>query len=165
MKRRPVRGKLTGSGSSGWEKQIVHPLSAKETASAAGQWLRLAGQLMLALHRCGRSADALSVYEATRQALDEQLGVDPGDALTALSRAVHRDDPALAAPGPASLPAATSSFVGRRRELAEAGELLAASRLLTLWTGRRWEDPARAGARASVSCRPSRGRRLRRPRP
>ena len=93
---------------------------------------RLAGQLMLALHRCDRSADALAVYGATCRVLDDQLGVDPSDALTQLSRAIHRGDPTLAAPGPSLLPSPLSRFIGRRDELARAGELLATARLLTL---------------------------------
>ena len=93
---------------------------------------RLAGQLMLALHRCGRSADALSVFAATSRFLDHQLGVDPGDALTELSKAIHRDDPTLAAPGPALLPAPLTKFIGRGEELVRGEELLKSARLLTL---------------------------------
>jgi predicted ATPase/DNA-binding SARP family transcriptional activator len=93
---------------------------------------RMAGQLMLALHRCERSADALAVYAATCRILDDQLGVDPGDALTQLNRAIHRGDPTLAAPGPPQLPTPASRFIGRRKELARASELLATARLLTL---------------------------------
>jgi predicted ATPase/DNA-binding SARP family transcriptional activator len=93
---------------------------------------RVAGQLMLALHRSDRSADALAVYAATCRVLDDQLGVDPGDALVQLSRAIHRGDPTLAPPGPSLLPSPLSNFIGRRDELARAGELLAGARLLTL---------------------------------
>ncbi len=93
---------------------------------------RLAGQLMLALHRCDRSADALAVYAATCQVLDDRLGVDPGEALTQLSRAIHRGDPTLAPVGPSLLPSPLSRFIGRRDELARASVLLATSRLLTL---------------------------------
>ena len=82
---------------------------------------RVAGQLMLSLHRCGRSADALAVYAETCRVLDRRLGVDPGDALTQLCRAIHRDDPTLSAPGPAALPTPLSRFIGRRDELAQAG--------------------------------------------
>ena len=93
---------------------------------------RTAGQLMLALHRSDRSADALAVYAVTSRILDDHLGVDPGDALTQLNRAIHRGDPTLAAPGPALLPSPPSRFIGRHRELARVGELLATARLLTL---------------------------------
>ncbi|MDQ6747943.1 MAG: tetratricopeptide repeat protein, partial [Candidatus Dormibacteraeota bacterium] len=93
---------------------------------------RLAGQLMLSLHRCGRDADALAVYAATCRVLDDQLAVDPGDALTQLSRAIHRGDPTLEAPGPPLLPSPPGRFIGRRAELTRAGELLAGARMLTL---------------------------------
>ena len=93
---------------------------------------RLAGQLMLALHRAGRSAEALDAFRALAAAFDRRLGVDPSDALVALERAIRRDDPTLAAPLPVSLPAAASRFIGRERELAEAGALLGRTRLLTL---------------------------------
>jgi len=96
---------------------------------------RVAGQLMLALHRCDRSADALAVYAATCRVLEDLLGVDPGDALMQLSRAIHRGDPTLAPPGPSFLPAPLSRFIGRRDELARAGEILATTRLLTLSGG------------------------------
>jgi predicted ATPase len=87
---------------------------------------------MLALHRCGRSADALTIYEAICRALDDQLGVDPGEALTALSKAIYRGDPTLATPSSSSLPTSASRFVGRGMELAKTGTLLATCRLLTL---------------------------------
>jgi YVTN family beta-propeller protein len=56
---------------------------------------RLAGQLMLALYRCGRQADALAAYAAARHALAEQLGLEPGPELQALQTAVLSHDPAL----------------------------------------------------------------------
>jgi YVTN family beta-propeller protein len=60
-------------------------------------------QLMLALYRCGRQAEALESYGDTRRRLIEDLGLEPGPALRELHEAVLRQDPALlspAAPGP-----------------------------------------------------------------
>jgi predicted ATPase/DNA-binding SARP family transcriptional activator len=93
---------------------------------------RLAGQLMLALHRAGRSADAISALARVRRALKEQLGAGVGTGLLALEEAIRRDDPTLAAPPPVFLPSPPGRFIGRRRELAETRDLLLRTRLLTL---------------------------------
>jgi predicted ATPase/DNA-binding SARP family transcriptional activator len=93
---------------------------------------RLAGQLMLALHRAGRSADALAVFRQVRRALDHELGVGPGADLVALDQAIRRDDPTLGAPPPVSLPSPPGRFVGRERELAETADRLGRTSLLTL---------------------------------
>ncbi|WP_017624704.1 AfsR/SARP family transcriptional regulator [Nocardiopsis chromatogenes] len=61
---------------------------------------RLRAWLMLALHRSGRSAEALEVYRAGRGLLVEQLGTEPGRELRELEQGVLRDDPSLAAPAP-----------------------------------------------------------------
>ena len=53
-------------------------------------------QLMLALYRDGRQADALARYRDSRQTLDEQFGIEPGAELRALEQAILRHDPALA---------------------------------------------------------------------
>lgn len=59
---------------------------------------RLRGQLMLALHRSGRQAEALDVYRAGRQLLADELGLEPGEELRQLERAILAGDPALLAP-------------------------------------------------------------------
>ncbi|WNV82684.1 AfsR/SARP family transcriptional regulator [Umezawaea sp. Da 62-37] len=56
---------------------------------------RLLKQLMLALYRCGRQAEALSVYDTARRRLAESLGLDPLPGLRELHRAVLRQDRAL----------------------------------------------------------------------
>jgi DNA-binding SARP family transcriptional activator/CheY-like chemotaxis protein len=53
-------------------------------------------QLMLALYRSGRQADALAVYRAGRRVLHDELGLEPGAPLQALEQAVLRHDPDLA---------------------------------------------------------------------
>jgi DNA-binding SARP family transcriptional activator len=57
---------------------------------------RLRGQLMLALYRCGRQADALHVLQSGRQRLVEELGLAPGPALQELERQILNQDPSLA---------------------------------------------------------------------
>jgi YVTN family beta-propeller protein len=59
---------------------------------------RFRGQLMLALYRSGRKAEALRIYDDGRRALAEELGLEPSESLQQLQRALLRDDPALAAP-------------------------------------------------------------------
>ena len=56
---------------------------------------RLRAQLMVALYRSGRQAEALRVYHETREILVEELGLEPGRALQRLERAVLVQDPAL----------------------------------------------------------------------
>ncbi|MBF9129618.1 winged helix-turn-helix domain-containing protein [Plantactinospora sp. S1510] len=92
---------------------------------------RLAGQLLLALYRSGRQADALDHYARLRRHLADTLGVDPGPELRQLHLRMLHTDPGLtnpagvvrAAPGPAEsepprphqLPPTVADFTGRRR--------------------------------------------------
>lgn len=96
---------------------------------------RLSGLLMTALHRCGRTDEALAHYSAVRQRLRDSQGIEPGAELRELQRRVLEQDaslfpadeppmPAPAAPENVSperrdnLPRAARDFVGRRGELA-----------------------------------------------
>jgi DNA-binding SARP family transcriptional activator len=88
---------------------------------------RLVGQLMLALYRAGRQADALSTYQRLRVDLAEQLGTDPNPSLQQLHQQILTADPGLAPPGrpaeamaatPRQLPLAPAGFAGRANELA-----------------------------------------------
>ncbi len=113
---------------------------------------RVRAQLMLALYRCGRQADALAVYQSARRELVEELGLEPSPSLRELEQSILRQDPALE-PAPLArhpladqpidvsprvleprhnLPARASSFVGRERELRVLQGLLSHTRALTL---------------------------------
>ena len=56
---------------------------------------RLRAQLMLALYRSGRQAEALETFQEARSALVDELGIDPGRALRELERAILQQDPTL----------------------------------------------------------------------
>ena len=56
---------------------------------------RLRGQLMLALYRSGRQAEALAAYQSARSTLVDELGIEPGSALQEVERAILRQDRAL----------------------------------------------------------------------
>lgn len=65
---------------------------------------RLVRQLMLALHRGGRTAEALTVYREARRRLVTELGIEPGAELRDLEGLILRGDPRLAGPPPATAP-------------------------------------------------------------
>lgn len=102
---------------------------------------RLRAQLMIALHRSGRTADALASARDLRKLLADQQGLDPGSAIADLEQRLLRAERSLdfpvaagtarlsqhpsglvaamasASPLPAELPVAPASFVGRAKEL------------------------------------------------
>ncbi|HET9674846.1 MAG TPA: BTAD domain-containing putative transcriptional regulator [Gaiellaceae bacterium] len=76
---------------------------------------RLRGQLMLALYRSGRQADALEAYGAARTALIEELGMEPGSQLQDLQRAILRQDADIAGPA-AAVPEAPDARMEEARK-------------------------------------------------
>ena len=72
-------------------------------------------QLMLALYRGGRQADALAAYQRLRRTLDEELGIDPSQALRDLEVAILRQDPSSGRASPPRSPAAAAGPVRRWR--------------------------------------------------
>ena len=114
---------------------------------------RLRAQLMVALYRSGRQADALAAYQDFRRLLADGLGLDPSPDLREIERRILRQDPALLAATPprgaelasaapahsppaalthTNLPVPPTPLIGREQELEEAGRLLRAHRLVTL---------------------------------
>ena len=90
------------------EKRIDADLACGRHAELIGEleslvaqhplWERLRSQLMLALYRSGRQADALAAYRKARRELSEGLGLEPGEELRALEQAILRHDPSLDLP-------------------------------------------------------------------
>ncbi|XVV12348.1 BTAD domain-containing putative transcriptional regulator [Actinoplanes sp. CA-131856] len=87
-----------------------------ELAVAVDRWPlqeRLSGQLMLALHRAGRTAEALAEYQRVRLALRDELGLDPGPELRDLHAEILKGAPRRAATLVRCLPRTVGDFVGR----------------------------------------------------
>ncbi len=92
---------------------------------------RLRGQLMLALYRCDRTAEALHVYREARRTMIDELGIEPGERLRQLEQAILTADPSLDPPAkparldpdrrqvPGMLPADIADFTGRSEEIDE----------------------------------------------
>jgi DNA-binding SARP family transcriptional activator len=75
---------------------------------------RLRGQLMLALYRSDRQAEALHVYQEGRLALAQEVGLEPSQGLQRLERRILEQDPVLAGPGRRERPR-IGRAVSRRR--------------------------------------------------
>jgi DNA-binding SARP family transcriptional activator len=87
---------------------------------------RLRGQLILALYRSGRQAEALEVYRETRRVLADELGLEPSPELRELERAILQQDPALTPPTRTAERAEVwRRSPGRRRRLFGAAAALA----------------------------------------
>jgi DNA-binding SARP family transcriptional activator len=108
----------------GHHSELIAELAA--TVSAHPLRERLAGQLMLALYRCNRQADALRTYQALRERLADELGSDPCADLRGLHATILRGEPMsplenladAADLRPAQLPASVGHFTGRDTEVA-----------------------------------------------
>jgi DNA-binding SARP family transcriptional activator len=100
---------------------------------------RFRAQLMLALYRSGRQADALETLRTGRQLLRSELGLDPGEELSRLERSILTRDPQLdlpdgrqpagpgkseALPVPRQLPRTIADFAGREEILGDMAAVL-----------------------------------------
>ncbi|WP_283137936.1 AfsR/SARP family transcriptional regulator [Rhizohabitans arisaemae] len=113
--------------------QLVAELAALVGHHPANE--RLRGQYMTALYRLGRQSDALASFREGRQALVEELGVDPGPELTSLYHAILRGDQVLLAPPsdrtvrvtvPTQLPLVPADFTGRTQQTSALATALTA---------------------------------------
>ncbi|MET0324813.1 MAG: BTAD domain-containing putative transcriptional regulator, partial [Ilumatobacteraceae bacterium] len=129
--------------------ELVVP-ELEEAVTAEPLRERLWAQLMLALYRSGRQADALRAYNRARRALVEEVGVEPGAPLRDLEQRILTQDPGLELDTPTQPVRASvagvsvaptyvgnvkhelSSFVGRAAELATLRELVATRRLVSI---------------------------------
>jgi len=115
--------------------EVISDLDALVTTHPLRE--QIAGQLMRALAASGRTADALAVYDRLREALADELGVDPGPQLQALQLAVLRGE-INPVPTPSTgrrhsnLRSSLTSFIGRDKEVARVAELLENGRLVTI---------------------------------
>ncbi|MBV8712886.1 MAG: winged helix-turn-helix domain-containing protein, partial [Solirubrobacterales bacterium] len=119
----------------GEHREVVSALHAALEENPVRE--RLWGQLMLALYRSGRQADALETFQQARRRLVDETGLEPGPELRRLQAAILAQDPAIAPVEVeprrrGNLPAPTTSFVDRERELTEVVDLLREHRLVTL---------------------------------
>jgi DNA-binding SARP family transcriptional activator len=82
----------------GYHVSAVHDLEALIAEHPLRE--RSRGQLMLALYRCGRQAEALDTYQQARHMLVEELAIEPSAAMRELEQSILRQDPALSVPAP-----------------------------------------------------------------
>jgi DNA-binding SARP family transcriptional activator/tetratricopeptide (TPR) repeat protein len=98
-----VEARIDADLALGHDDSLVPELEALVAAEPFRERFRC--QLLLALYRSGRQADALAAYRAARETLVEELGIEPGPDLRALQQAILAHDEALSLPaGPASRP-------------------------------------------------------------
>ncbi len=127
----------------GEHREVVGELETLVRANPLRE--RLRSQLMLALYRSGRQADALEAYRQGRRLLAEELGLEPGEELRGLERAILQHDSSLAAPSRPAVRRLTEAARRRNVLLIAAGALAvagAAAGLGVALTG--GSSPARA---------------------
>jgi predicted ATPase/DNA-binding SARP family transcriptional activator len=127
-----LEGRIEAELDLGFHAQLVGELETLVAEHPLRE--RLWRQLVLALYRCERQADALATYRRARELLAGELGLEPSEELRRLEQAVLRQDvpPVARRPHGHNLPTQLTSFVGREQELAELERLLPEVRLLTL---------------------------------
>ncbi|MFC0432948.1 BTAD domain-containing putative transcriptional regulator [Kutzneria buriramensis] len=119
----------------GRHHELITELRALTTANPLRE--RYWAQLMLALYRSDRQAEALTIYHQVRRLLADELAVEPTDELRDLHQSILTSDPKLAPPEPSissqapvfRMPPHSGEFVGRDTELSRLTALLAPAEL------------------------------------
>ncbi|MEU5882040.1 BTAD domain-containing putative transcriptional regulator [Spirillospora sp. NPDC047279] len=121
----------------GEHHELVGELGERVSAHPYRERLRAAH--MRALHRAGRTGEALDSYQELRRSLAEETGLDPGPELAALHQAILSGDPGEGAPEATArfrpvtnLPAPVTELIGRDHAVQRGRELLESGRLVTL---------------------------------
>lgn len=96
LRLRALEGRIAADLALGEHERITSELRALVREHPLRE--RLHGQLVLALYRSGRQAEALDAYEATRRTLASEMGIDPSPSLQELHAKVLRQDPSLDQP-------------------------------------------------------------------
>ena len=108
---------------------------------------RLRAQLMLALYRSGRQADALASYQDARRAFADRLGLEPSRELQALEQSILRQDPAIDAPVRRRAPVPPRRSSRGAVLIAAGGAILLAAAVAAIFAaGDEASDPERATA-------------------
>ncbi len=122
----------------GWHQELIGELAELVAEHPLNERFRC--QLMLALYRAGRQAEALETFRAGREVLQDELGLDPGTELCCLEQAILTRDPRIGPPGPRhpagppgktsatpiprQLPRTIAGFTGREEILAEVSQIV-----------------------------------------
>ena len=91
-----VEGRIAADLDAGRHGELIPELASLTSEQPLRE--RPWGQLMVALYRSGRQADASAAYHRAREVLAEELGMDPSGELQSLHGRILRNDPALEAP-------------------------------------------------------------------
>lgn len=143
----PERTRLAEIRLAALEDRIESELAAGRAAEVAAELETLVeeypyrekmwGQLMVALYRCGRQADALRAYQRVRDVLGSELGIEPSPWLSGLEEQILIQGEAIAdsvveLTVPSNLPLPRTPLLGREREVADLMGILGLHRLVTV---------------------------------
>ncbi|WP_433261195.1 BTAD domain-containing putative transcriptional regulator [Actinosynnema sp. CS-041913] len=137
MRKKVLEQRLEADLQLGRHQELIGELTGLTAEQPTNE--RYPEMLMLALHRSGRRADALDVYQQTRAVLSDRLGLDPSSYLQRIHHAVLAADPGLDLPSlrtrtsirsgpPEQLPPERGALVGRESQLTKVLDAMVARR-------------------------------------